>query len=101
MQRLITIAICVFIAALPVAPAQAQTGTQDKYGFNIDIVLSPKTAATLAARGEQIMLFAAYFGDPKKSAEKHADEIGHIDLTRHDTTWWCPGKAEPCISRDR
>lgn len=47
---------------------------------DITIVLSPGAAATLSKRKEGITVSASYSGDPKKSAEKHADEIGRIDL---------------------
>ncbi|WP_054311887.1 hypothetical protein [Mesorhizobium sp. 1M-11] len=47
---------------------------------DITIVLSPRAAATLSKHKEAIIVSASYSGDPEKSAEKHADEIGRIDL---------------------
>src|SRR5690606_13529748 len=44
------------------------------------VTLSKKAAAKLAAEKEGIVVYASYYGDPKKSAEKHADEVGQIDL---------------------
>ena len=47
-------------------------------GFDVNIVLTEKAAATLQARSESMILLVDYYGWPRKSAEKHADEIGQI-----------------------
>lgn len=80
---------CLLSAMARSAPAS------DRYGFDLDIVLSPKAAATLAARHEGLYLFASYYGDPKPGATKYADEVGHIDLTRGSTSHTIPGHSGP------
>lgn len=58
--------------------------------FDIHISLSKKAAAALAAKSEAIIVFADYSADPKPSAQKHADEIGRIDLGNEEVE--IPGK---------
>ena len=75
------------------ATAAAQAGTPDPYGFDVDIVLTPKAAAALATRQEGLFLFASYAGAPRKSAEKYVDAIGQIDLVGHDAQMTIPGRS--------
>ncbi|MER9061415.1 hypothetical protein [Mesorhizobium sp. M0698] len=73
-----TIAASVLLACA--VPATAQTDMS----FDVNVTLSKKAAAKLAADKERIVVFASYYGDPKRSAEKHANEVGQIDLTPQD-----------------
>ncbi|WP_448786204.1 lysozyme inhibitor LprI family protein [Brucella intermedia] len=73
--------------ATPVADASATTmpATSSKdMGFDVNVTLSNKAAARLAANKEGIVVFASYYGDPKKSAEKHTNEIGQISVSSGD-----------------
>jgi len=56
------------------------------YGFSVDITLSPRAAALLAAKHEMITVSAEYSGDPIPSKMKLADEMGEIDLGGEDVT---------------
>ncbi|MER8594580.1 hypothetical protein NKH33_23910 [Mesorhizobium sp. M1182] len=80
-----TIAASVLLAC--VVPATAQTDMS----FDVNVTLSKKAAAKLAAEKEGIVVFASYYGDPKPSAAKHANEVGLIDLTPHDEEVEIPG----------
>jgi uncharacterized protein YecT (DUF1311 family) len=68
--------------AAPSTPAQAATPAtaQGDMGIDVNVTLSKKAAAKLAAAKEGIVVLADYYGDPKKSAETHANEIGQISL---------------------
>lgn len=55
-------------------------------GFDVTIALSDKAVAKLASDHETIIAFASYYGDPKKSAAKHVNEIGLISLSPNDET---------------
>ncbi|MEJ5020889.1 hypothetical protein WH297_14275 [Ochrobactrum vermis] len=55
-------------------------------GFDVIVSLSDKAAAKLTTDHETIIAFASYYGDPKKSAAKHVDEVGQIDLSPSDET---------------
>ncbi|MER8975982.1 MULTISPECIES: hypothetical protein [unclassified Mesorhizobium] len=81
-----TIAASVLLAC--VVPATAQTDMS----FDVNVTLSKKAAAKLAAEKEGIVVFASYYGDPKRSAEK-LNEIGQIDLTPQDEEVEIPGTA--------
>ena len=72
-------------------PYVATRAAQDDLAFSIEITLSQKAAAKLAALHEGIIVAALYSGDPAPGAEKHTDEIGRIDLGREDVE--TPGKA--------
>ena len=50
-------------------------------GFDLNIVLSQKAAATLVDRGEAMVIMVSYYGWPKRSAQKYADEIGQIGFS--------------------
>lgn len=69
-------------------PASAQ----EDAGFDVNIVLSEKAAATLAARGEGMVIMVSYYGWPKPSAKKHGDEVGQIGFGP-DRQIEIPGKA--------
>lgn len=76
MARLYALACACVLAGISTAVAASD------FGFNVDVVLSPRAAATLAANKEAITLYVEYFGDPKPDALKHANEIGQIDVQR-------------------
>lgn len=63
----------------------------EKLSFDINVTLSKKAAVKLASQKERIVAFASYYGDPKRSAEKHASEVGQIDLTPQDEEMEIPG----------
>jgi uncharacterized protein YecT (DUF1311 family) len=74
------------------APAAAVPATvQGDMGFDVNVTLSKKAAAKLAAEKEGVAAFASYYGDPKKSAEKHANEIGQISVSSEDEWVQMPG----------
>ncbi|WP_163268859.1 hypothetical protein [Chelativorans alearense] len=79
-MRLVPIATATTMLLACSLPAMAQ----GDMGFDLKVTLSKKAAAKLAAEKEGIVAFASYYGDPKRGAEKHADEIGQIDLTPQD-----------------
>lgn len=68
----------------PVPAAVVPATGQGDMGFDINVTLSKKAAAKLAAKKEGIVVFASYYGDPKRSAEKHANEVGQISLEQQD-----------------
>lgn len=84
-------ALALLAAASPALAGHA--APKDRYGFDVDIVLSPKAAATLAARHEGLFLFASYAGAPKKWAAKYVDQIGQIDLVGHSVGMNAPGRS--------
>lgn len=84
-NRMTIVASVLLAYALPAA-------AQDDMSVDVNVTLSEKAAAKLAADKEGIVVFASYYGDPKKTAEKHADEIGRIDLTPKDEEVEIPGK---------
>ncbi|CAN7575049.1 hypothetical protein LJR244_004400 [Brucella pseudogrignonensis] len=53
-------------------------------GFDVTISLSDNAAAKLGANHETIIAFASYYGEPKKSAAKHVNEVGLISLSQRD-----------------
>lgn len=57
---------------------------RDRFAFDAQIALSPKAAARLATLSEKIIVAASYSGNPTPEAQKHADEIGQIDLGREE-----------------
>ncbi|CCV04225.1 conserved exported hypothetical protein [Mesorhizobium metallidurans STM 2683] len=81
----LTIAASVLLACAVSATAQSDMG------FDINVTLSKKAAARLAAKKEGIVVFASYYGDPKRNAEKHANEIGQISLEQKDEQVEIPG----------
>ncbi|TKB89752.1 MAG: hypothetical protein E5W81_07400 [Mesorhizobium sp.] len=74
----------VTIAASALLACVASATTQGDMGFDVNVTLSKKAAARLAAKKEGIVVLASYYGDPKRSAGKHANEVGQIDLTPQD-----------------
>lgn len=79
------------VAASMLLACSIPATAQDKLGFDVNVTLSRKAAAKLAAEREAIVVLASYYGDPKRSAEKHADEVGRIDLTLQDEQVEIPG----------
>ncbi|WFP78431.1 hypothetical protein [Mesorhizobium sp. WSM4906] len=80
-----TIAVSVLMAGSMPATAQSDMG------FDVDITLSKNAAAKLAAKKEGIIVFASYYGDPKRNAKKHVNEVGQISLGRQDEQVEVPG----------
>lgn len=66
------------LLALGLAVLAAPAAAQEDTGFEVNIVLSAKAAATLAARHEAMVIMVDYYGWPKKGSQKHADEMGQI-----------------------
>lgn len=69
----------------------AYSPAQNTLAFSVEITLSTKAAARLAALHENIIVSADYSGDPAPGAEKHTDEIGRIPLGIENIE--TPGKA--------
>jgi hypothetical protein len=70
------------------AAATVQTG-----GFDVQVSLSPTAKATLARRGETIVLSADYYGWPVDGASIKVDDVGQIDLGREQHELAAPGQA--------
>lgn len=64
--------------------AAASAATPGDMAFDVHITLSKQAAATLVRRKEAMAASASFYGDPKPAAEKHADEVGRIDLGTED-----------------
>jgi len=79
------------IAATMLLACAVLATAQDEMGVDVNVTLSKKAAARLAAEKEGIVVFADYYGDPKRSAEKHANEIGQISLEQQDEEVEIPG----------
>lgn len=64
-----------------VTPTKIQSATSlDELGFDVVVTLSKKAAAELMKESGNIIVFASYYGDPKKNAEKHVNEVGLINV---------------------
>ena len=50
-------------------------------GFDVIITLSEKAAVELAKEHAKVIVFASYYGEPKKNARKKTNEVGLIDLS--------------------
>lgn len=72
-----------FIMSALVSAAPASAADQ-MLGFDINVTLSRKAAARLAAAKEGIVVYVSYYGDPSEEAEKYANDVGLIDLTPKD-----------------
>ncbi len=83
----------VAIAASAMLACATPAMAQGALGFDVEVTLSRAAAAKLAARKEGIVVFASYYGDPKRSAEKHANEIGQISVSPKDETVEIPGSG--------
>lgn len=55
-------------------------GTGGSLGFTLNTSFSPNAMKRLSALGEAVIVSAAYYGDPKPTAEQHADAVGRIQL---------------------
>jgi hypothetical protein len=86
-------ATLVFVALLASNPPTR--AAEESLAFSVDITLSQKAAAKLAALHEGIIVSASYSGDPAPGAEKHTDEIGRIPLGFENIE--APGKAGTVI----
>ncbi|MGK9171115.1 hypothetical protein KXR53_32785 [Inquilinus limosus] len=81
------------LVASALALAASAAVAEETLSFDINVTLSEKAAAKLASQKEGIVAFASYYGDPKRSAEKHVNEIGQIDLTPQDEEVEIPGSG--------
>lgn len=74
---------CILLSgmALPFSIAMAQP-PDTMPSFDVEITLSQKAAAKLSSLSEGMVIAATYAGDPVPGAEKHANQIGQIDLGR-------------------
>jgi hypothetical protein len=79
------------IAASVLVACSSPATSQSDMGFDVNVTLSKKAVAKLASQKEGIVAFADYYGDPKRSAEKHANEIGQISLAPQDEEVAIPG----------
>lgn len=59
---------------------------QSTFGFDIAVSLSNKAREELHSRREPLVALVSYYGDPTKQAERHADEVGHIQLSPSAST---------------
>jgi hypothetical protein len=80
-----------FIFIVIVSGELVYPAVQQDFAFTVEITLSPKASAKLAALHENIIVSASYSGDPAPDAEKHTDEIGSIPLGIENIE--VPGKA--------
>lgn len=55
-------------------------------GFDVSISLSDKAKEELHLRREPLVALVSYYGDPTKQAERHVDEVGHIQLSTSAST---------------
>jgi hypothetical protein len=96
MHRYASLAASALLAIAATALAHDLPAATDKFGFDVNVLLSPKAAATLARRGEGLFLFASYYGDPGKgTARKYLDEVGRVDLTNGSVDMTVPGRSGP------
>lgn len=68
---------------LPLLPAQAHAN-DTSLAFDFKITLSQKAAAKLKSSHETITVLASYYGEPTHEGEKHADELGMVDLGKEN-----------------
>lgn len=69
----------VFSSIFLILPIQAESADSGQK-FYINITLSKKAADKLSSIGEGITALVSYYGEPRKGAERHANDIGMIDL---------------------
>ena len=73
---------CIAVAVLAAALTASAAG--GPYGFEVQVSLSSKAAAELAARKEAIVVAAMYEGNPIPARQKYADEDGLLGLGSED-----------------
>lgn len=73
-------AVLLSVSALTCFDAAPATAAENKMAFSVDVALSPKAAARLAALNEKIAVAAYWFGEPTRAARRHANEMGQISL---------------------
>lgn len=49
-------------------------------GFEVQVKMSKRAAQTLRRKKEGVLVSASYYGDPTAAAQRHANEVGQIDL---------------------
>lgn len=75
----------VLLSSCPIGAAE------NRFALSVQISLSRRAAAKLAATSEAMIVSASYYGNPIPTAEKEADEIGQIDLGTENVE--APGKG--------
>lgn len=58
--------------------------SEQPYGFSLELEFSDKALSTLKTQGEEVIVAASYYGSPNRAGEKHADDVGQIDLGREE-----------------
>lgn len=81
------------LATLAALPPGGLAACQPTVGFAVNVSLSKRAAEQLSERGETIVVLASYYGDPKKSAAAHANEVGQIDLSLQVEEVGVPGSG--------
>ncbi|MFZ4809114.1 MAG: hypothetical protein ACOYLQ_17820 [Hyphomicrobiaceae bacterium] len=71
-------ALVLALVAWPVAAALAQAAGESVPRFAVTVTLSPAAAKKIQASGEQIRVWAYYYGEARKGVK--ADEMGQISL---------------------
>jgi hypothetical protein len=77
--RAVSVAALCFAIAPNVSSGAVRT-KGEPYAFQVRITLSDKAAASLKRLNEGVVISASYSGDPRPSAKRHADQVGHIAL---------------------
>ncbi|MCX8999734.1 hypothetical protein NOF55_21750 [Rhizobiaceae bacterium BDR2-2] len=62
----------------------AGTTAEQPFPFSLALELSDRARSTLGDRGEQIVVAAAYYGNPTPEGSEHANEVGQIGLGREE-----------------
>ncbi len=68
------------LAALLALTASSARADGPPMGFSVDVTLSAKAADLLATKGEKIIVWASWYGDPSPAGKKHVDEMGQVDM---------------------
>ena len=74
------LALLARVGAAAIFACSPAAAAENKMAFSVDVSLSPKAAARLAALNEKIVVAAYWFGEPAPAARKHANEMGQISL---------------------
>lgn len=74
---------------------------RENFGFDLNIVLSPKAQQQLARERESLAVMVDYYGDPTPRAQSHADEVGRINLSGSYTVLLPIGATRAHVSGSR
>lgn len=69
-----------FICLMISSPITHAANIEENFSFDLTITLSSKAENKLKSVNEGITVLASYYGSPHKGAERHANEMGMIDL---------------------